>query len=60
MKSNANSESFMKKNEGKESDWKEYKTLRAETQYEYQKEYIEHPEWSHQQIMAKIVIGRHY
>lgn len=58
MESNTNGESFIKRFEGKESDWKEYLALTLEMQSEYQKAYIKHPEWSHQQIMAKIVIGR--
>ena len=40
MESNTNGESFIKRFEGKESDWKEYLALTPEMQSEYQKAYI--------------------
>lgn len=39
MESNTNGESFIKRFEGKESDWKEYLALTPEMQSEYQKAY---------------------
>ncbi|WP_444375340.1 hypothetical protein [Prevotella sp.] len=58
MESNTNGESFIKRFEGKESDWKEYLAFTPEMQSEYQKVYTEHPEYTHRQLMARIVIGR--
>lgn len=37
MESNTNGESFIKRFEGKESDWKEYLAFTPEMQSEYQK-----------------------
>lgn len=56
MESNTNGESFIKRFEGKESDWKEYLALTPEMQSEYQKAYIKHPEWTHHQFLAFIAL----
>lgn len=58
MELNTNGESFIKRFEGKDSDWKEYLALTPEMQSEYQKVYTEHPEYTHHQLMARIGIGR--
>lgn len=56
MESNTNGESFIKRFEGKESDWKEYLALTPEMQSEYQKAYIKHPEYTHAQLITKAYI----
>ena len=56
MESNTNGESFIKRFEGKESDWKEYLALTPEMQSECQKAYIKHPEWTHHQFFAFIAL----
>ena len=55
MESNTNGESFIKRFEGKESDWKEYLAFTPKMQSEYQKAYTEPPEWNHKQIMELLV-----